>query len=96
MELGVKLVAIYAVFYVLYGLLLGALQNVLIALLTRKYTTTENSFLMGLWAASVNVGNIFISLLFTVMIYHLKLDWKWCFMVAPIMVFAVAGLLKIF
>ena len=87
---------VFSVIYLLFGVLLGALQNVLTALLTRKYTTAENGFLMGLWAASANLGNIFISLLFTVMIFYMKLDWKWCLIVAPILVFISSGMLKLF
>ena len=96
MILGFKSFLMYAILYFLFGVLLGAMQNILTALITRKYTTTENSFLMGLWAASYNLGNIFVSLLFTVMIFYLKIDWKWCLVVAPILVFIAALLLKIF
>ena len=96
MVIGINSFMVYTVLYLLFAILIGALPNVLIALLTRKYTTTENSFLMGLWAASYNLGNIFVSLLFTVMIFYLKIDWKWCLMVAPILVFIAALLLKIF
>ena len=87
---------IYAAIYWLYGLLLGALQNVMVALLTRKYTTTEHNCLMGFWAATANMGNVLISLLFTAMIYYLKLDWKWCLVVMPITALVTSGLLKIF
>ena len=96
MMLGVKSLMLYAAIYWLYGLLNGALQNVLVALLTRKYTTTGNNFLMGFWAATMNMGGILISLLFTVMIYYLKVDWKWCLVVIPIMASVTAGLLKLF
>ena len=96
MILGFKSFIAYTGLYLLFAILIGALPNVLVALLTRKYTTTENSFLMGLWAASYNLGNIVVSLLFTIMIFYMKLDWKWCLVVAPILVFIAAVLLKLF
>lgn len=96
MILGIDSFMLYMAIQLLYAILLGALPSVLVALLTREYTTTENGFLFGFWAATSNLGSIFMSLLFTVMIYYMKLDWKWCLMVPPIMISISAGLLKIF
>ena len=96
MAFGIKEVMVYAAIYFLYAVVQGGLPNVLTALLTRRYTTTENGFLMGLWAASGSIGSIFVSLLFTAMIFYMKLDWKWCFIVAPVLVFISSGMLKLF
>lgn len=95
MVLGIKSLAFYFVAYLLYALLQGALQNILVALLTRKFNTSEDGFLMGLWASSPHIGSIFSFLLFTVLIYYIKLDWKWCLVVSPVLCFIAAGLLRV-
>ena len=94
--LDIEWYPIYAVVYLCYAVLQGALQNVLVALLTRKFTTTEDGSLMGFWAASSHIGNIVSLLTFTVMIFYLKINWKWCLILAPTLSFIGAGLVKIF
>ena len=96
MLFGIESIALYIAVYLLYGVLQGALQNILMALLTRKFNTNEDGFLMGLWASSSHIGNIFSFLLFTVLIYYIKLDWKWCLLIAPTLTFLASGLLKLF
>ena len=96
MLLGIKSFALYTVIFLLFGVVQGALHNILAAVLTRKFTTSEDGCLMGLWAVATSIGNILNLLVFTVMIYDMKLDWKWYLMVAPVLSFIVAGLLKLF
>lgn len=96
MVLGINSIQVFGIIFILFGFLQGALQNILVALLTRKFSTSEDGFLMGLWAASPFIGNIVSLMLFTVMIYYMKIDWKWCLMISPVLTFIGAGLIKLY
>ena len=93
--LDVKEVVLLILFYGLFGIFQGGIYTVLLTLMSRKFTTSEDGCLLGLWSGSGDFGNIVGLFICTCIVYYFKWHWAWCLVVASLINAFFTTLMKI-